>query len=103
MTRKGTKTHEIGGEHGATCNELLALINEYVDGTIDPGVCRDLEAHLAGCNPCRVVVDNVRKTIRLYRQDKPCPLPVNFRKHLHATLRKSWTTPGAGKKTARES
>lgn len=49
------------------CEELLAMLNEYVDGEIDPGVCEQFEKHLVGCNPCQVVVDNIRKTITLYK------------------------------------
>jgi anti-sigma factor RsiW len=48
------------------CEELLKYLNEYVDGTVDPAVCEEFEKHLAGCNPCQVVVDNIRKTITLY-------------------------------------
>lgn len=90
MKTKRPKSHTIGGKHGATCGEMLALLNEYVDGGVDPAVCKDLESHLAGCNPCRVVVDNIRQTITLYRNDKPCELPARFRSQLHAALRKCW-------------
>lgn len=27
--------------------ELLALLNEYVDGTIDPGICEEFEKYMA--------------------------------------------------------
>jgi anti-sigma factor RsiW len=93
MPRKTGKTHAIGGKHGATCGELLSLLNEYVDGRVDPAVCKEMESHLAECNPCRVVVDNVRQTITLYRKDKPCALPLAFRKRLHECLRAHWKTP----------
>ena len=53
------------------CEELLALLNEYVDGTVDPAICDEFENHLAGCNPCQIVVDNIRKTITLYKDGKP--------------------------------
>lgn len=89
MTRK-TNTREIGGKHGATCNELLMLLNDYVDGGVDPSVCKELKSHLAQCNPCQVVVDNVRKTITLYRENEPCELPIEFKDRLHAALRKCW-------------
>ena len=49
------------------CEELLAMLNEYVDGTVDPAVCEEFEKHMAGCNPCQVVVDNIRQTITLYK------------------------------------
>lgn len=72
------------------CEELLAMLNDYVDGGVDPGVCTQFEQHLAGCNPCQVVVDNIRKTITLYRDGQPYELPVTFRSRLHAALRAKW-------------
>jgi hypothetical protein len=72
------------------CEQLLALLNEYVDGTVDAGVCREFEQHMKGCNPCRVVVDNIRKTITLYKGDQPCELPMGFNQRLHAMLRRRW-------------
>ena len=72
------------------CEDLLVLLNEYVDGTVDPAICAEFEKHMAGCNPCQVVVDNIRKTITLYKEGKPYHLPVEFRERLHATLRLRW-------------
>jgi hypothetical protein len=72
------------------CEELLAILNEYVDGTVDPGVCEQFAQHLAGCNPCQVVVDNIRQTITLYQGGEPHALPVKFRQQLHAGLRQRW-------------
>ena len=72
------------------CEELLAMLNEYVDGTVDPAVCAEFEKHMAGCNPCQVVVDNIRKTITLYKKGKPYELPVEFRQRLHLALRQRW-------------
>ena len=78
------------------CEELLAMLNEYVDGEIDPSVCREFEQHMAGCNPCRVVVDNVRKTITLYKAGQPYELPLAFQERLHAVLRERWRETHAG-------
>lgn len=72
------------------CEELLAMLNEYVDGGVDPGICEQFEKHLAGCNPCQVVVDNIRQTITLYQAGEVYALPVPFRERLHATLRDRW-------------
>jgi hypothetical protein len=72
------------------CDDLLKTLNEYVDGTLEPGVCEEFRQHLTGCNPCRIVVDNIRKTIQLYKGDEPFGLPVEFRTRLHATLRDRW-------------
>ena len=52
------------------CEDMLRLLNDYVDGQIDPAVCDDFERHLAGCNPCKIVIDNIRKTITLYKGEE---------------------------------
>ena len=70
-----------------TCEELLQALNEYVDGTLNLAVCEKFAAHLAGCNPCQVVIDNIRQTIALYRAGEPYPLPDEFDRHLKQTLR----------------
>jgi len=72
------------------CEELLKMLNEYVDGTVDPVICEEFEKHMAGCNPCQVVVDNIRKTITLYKAGQPYAMPVEFRAKLHAALRERW-------------
>ena len=72
------------------CEELLKLLNEYVDGTVDPALCAEFEQHMAGCNPCQVVVDNIRKTITLYKNGQLCKMPPDCSDRLHAVLRKRW-------------
>ena len=72
------------------CEELLAMLNDYVDGTVDPAVCAEFEQHMAGCNPCQVVVDNIRQTITLYKDGQPYAMPVQIRERMHAALRRRW-------------
>ena len=72
------------------CEDLLKLLNEYVDGTVDPAICQEFERHMAGCNPCQVVVDNIRRTITLYRKGEPYELPTEFRNRLHTALQQRW-------------
>jgi hypothetical protein len=72
------------------CAELLAALNEYVEGTVDPAICEEFEKHMAGCDPCQVVVDNIRQTITLYKEGKPYALTADFRQRLHSVLRQRW-------------
>ncbi len=72
------------------CDELLEALSDYVDGEVDPAVCEEFEHHLAGCNPCQVVVDNVRKTIALYKAGEPHPMPDEFQQRLRESLRAQW-------------
>ena len=72
------------------CEDMLRLLNDHVDGQIDPALCDDFERHLAGCNPCKIVVDNIRKTITLYKGEEVYELPAGFRERLHGALGKKW-------------
>ncbi len=65
-------------------------MNEYMDGPVAPAVCGEFEQHLAGCNPCPVVVDNIRQTITLYKAGRPYAMPFPFRERMHDALRQKW-------------
>jgi hypothetical protein len=45
-----------------------------------------------------VVVDNIRKTITLYKNGQPYELPVKFRERLHDALRTRWREKQVEKK-----
>ena len=72
------------------CEELMRHLNDYVDGEIDPDICEAFNRHMADCNPCQVVVDNIRKTITLYKDGTPYEMPIAFRNRLHSALRERW-------------
>ncbi len=83
---------------GMKCKDLLNLLNDYIDGTVDPKICAEFEQHLSGCNPCQVVVDTIKKTITVYKECKPYKLPVEFREKLHRALREKWKETFEAKK-----
>ena len=73
-----------------TCEELLKALNEYVDGAQLTEICEEFSQHLAGCDPCQVVVDNIRQTISLYRDGQPYEMPKNFEDRLQQSLKSKW-------------
>ena len=73
-----------------TCDQLLAALNQYVDGDLEPDVCGPFQEHLEDCNPCQIVVDNIRQTIRLYKAEEPFELPRDFHERLSQALRERW-------------
>ncbi len=73
-----------------TCEELLKALNDYVDGAELTEICEEFAAHLAGCNPCQVVVDNIRQTISLYRSGLPYEMPASFEERLQQKLKLRW-------------
>lgn len=69
------------------CQHLLMALGEYLDGTLEEELCRELEKHMSECPDCRVVVDTARKTIYLYRvQASEESLPQEVKQRLFAQL-----------------
>lgn len=73
-----------------TCEELLQALNDYVDGEQLAGICEEFAEHLAECNPCQVVVDNIRQTIALYRAGEPFAMPEGFQQGMQQKLKEQW-------------
>ena len=73
-----------------SCEEILRALNDYVDGDALSAVCREFADHLARCNPCQIVVDNIRNTIRLYKDGEPYSVPPQITERLKEALRAKW-------------
>lgn len=74
-------------EH-TTCQSLLCLLSDYVDGELSEELCQEIEKHTSGCDNCRIVIDTLRKTISLYRASaaEPAQISGETRDHLFKTL-----------------
>lgn len=70
------------------CKEVKGFLGDYLDGDLDPDLCRELHQHLNHCDPCRVVVDTTRQTIRFYCDRRPVDLPEDIASRLFERLRK---------------
>lgn len=69
------------------CRELLKLLSDYIDGELEALLCQEIEAHLASCENCRIVVDTLRKTVMLYRTVEEEPsLPAEVEERLFKVL-----------------
>lgn len=73
--------------HHPTCREMLEQLSSYIDGELPAALCVELEAHLAECPDCRVMVDTMRKTIVLYRAQSPGELPADVKHRLYRVLK----------------
>ncbi len=72
------------------CREMLAALGDYVDGELDPEFCEAFEEHMAGCDPCVLVVDNLRNTIRAYSAGEPYEVPPELDEKLRGLMREAW-------------
>ena len=68
------------------CQGLIAELTEYLDGDLGSDVRVELEQHLAKCENCRIVVNTTRKTIEIFCNSEPAPLPEDVRERLHDAL-----------------
>jgi RNA polymerase sigma-70 factor, ECF subfamily len=53
------------------CRQIFAALSEYLDETLDPGMCKELEKHLAGCTPCEAFLSDLEQTVERCRQYDP--------------------------------
>lgn len=57
-----------------TCQELVQLITDYLEGTLPPAPRARFEAHLARCQGCRFYLEQMRQTIALVGKLAPATL-----------------------------
>ena len=50
---------------GISCQEVVEIITDYLDGKLTPPTVQKLEEHLKLCPPCAEYLEQVRTTARL--------------------------------------
>jgi anti-sigma factor (TIGR02949 family) len=68
------------------CGEMLGALSDYLDGELEARLCAEIEAHMAGCPDCKIMVDTLRKTVVLYRTRGQAEVPDDVRSRLYAVL-----------------
>ena len=70
------------------CQSMLSQLSDFVDGELRDELCVELENHLSQCPDCSVVVDTLKKTIYLYKENstKPEHVPDDVRERLFKCL-----------------
>jgi anti-sigma factor RsiW len=48
-----------------SCQELVELVTDYLEGALDERDLRAFDAHLAACDGCTEYLEQMRTTIRL--------------------------------------
>jgi hypothetical protein len=52
------------------CNTIFSMLSEYLDQTLPPATCEELESHIRDCAPCVEFVESLKKSVRLCREYK---------------------------------
>lgn len=69
-----------------TCQDVIGLLVEYLEATLDDDVVRQLEAHLEGCEPCRAYLATYRRTVDVVGAAERGEMPAEMRRHLASFL-----------------
>lgn len=75
-------------QSGPGCREIIALLADYLDGSLDPATHRSLQAHLEGCAPCVAFVNTYKGAVKAARELKEADIPPELKERLLSFLRK---------------
>ncbi len=70
-----------------TCQEIVELVTEYLEGTLSPLDHERFERHIAMCDGCSTYLDQFRDTIRLTGRLGEDDLPAQARSEFLAAFR----------------
>ncbi len=80
-----------------SCREILENLSAYIDAELDPGICAEIEQHMADCTPCVAFLNTLKKTVVLYKyagEEDPVPQTVHI--DLHRYLKSACAEPKGG-------
>jgi anti-sigma factor RsiW len=70
-----------------TCQEIVELVTDYLEDTMDAGIRGAFEAHLAGCDGCEHYLEQLEATIRLAGSIAPDALSLELQAGLVQAFR----------------
>lgn len=79
-----------------TCQQMVEILCDYVDGSMPEATRAELEAHLGDCPPCVNYVQSYKATAALGRAlPKCCEMPPELEARLRAFVTSAAEQPGA--------
>jgi Putative zinc-finger len=75
------------------CRDMVDLIVDYLEDTLEPAVRQAFEAHIADCQNCWRFLKTYRETIALGQQLRADTIPTDVRERLETFLRSRLPLP----------
>jgi predicted anti-sigma-YlaC factor YlaD len=72
------------------CQDVLALLSDYLNLELPPEACGEIEHHLAECSPCEEFAESLRKTVDLCRAFEPRTMPGPLSAQAREQLEQAW-------------
>jgi RNA polymerase sigma-70 factor (ECF subfamily) len=74
--KRKTRTRSLAPAKPRRCKQIFAALSEYLDQTLDPEMCEELEKHLSSCQPCEAFLADLEKTVEQCRKFDPSCKPL---------------------------
>jgi predicted anti-sigma-YlaC factor YlaD len=68
------------------CKSIVKELSNYLEEALEPSLKSSIEKHLENCEDCRIVVDTTKKTVQIFCNSEPAPLPDDTRQRLRDAL-----------------
>lgn len=68
------------------CRQLFALLSEFIDRELSEEICREIQAHLSDCDPCKAFLRTLQKTVEICQKLPSEPFPEEARLELREIL-----------------
>jgi anti-sigma factor RsiW len=76
--------------HQLSCQELVELVTDYLEGSLPEGERRRFDEHVDGCEGCRRYVEQMRATLGVTGELSPESLDPETEQALLTTFRSWW-------------
>ncbi len=74
-----------------SCQELVELVTDYLEGALSPGARARFDEHIGGCGGCRVYLAQMEQTVRVVGRLRPGDLDPEAEEALLRAFRR-WRT-----------
>jgi anti-sigma factor RsiW len=78
-----------------SCQQMVELVTEYLDGVMEPRRRARFEAHLAGCDGCSNYLEQFRTTVAVVGRIEVADVPESVMNELVSAFR-SWADDRSG-------
>jgi anti-sigma factor RsiW len=79
-------THPAAGGPALTCRDVIALLLDYLEATLDDDTVAQFERHLADCAPCRAYLRTYDRSRKLASEVNRVEMPAELRDRLRELL-----------------
>ena len=69
-----------------TCDELYRRLTDHEEGVLSGDVCAEVERHLAECDACNEIRQDLRDLSRLCREQSAARLPEGVRRRIEGLI-----------------